>query len=246
MLIVVDVADGFSVGLLRVATCPGPRLTTWYSVYKSHTIPDILYGVVRRHSYLLSKVSQVLRNQQVRNHPKNDFCFTCRRTEFSSCRRHISRGRVRSVYPVLVDLPALLLCPQTAVQSQQVFWQTPSVKCHCTPYPSPSLPCPRPKTKVLQRAEAMLALVLPSGFPDSVHHPYRAYAGWQFTGMVAAAAAGVMSTQALVSCDRRFFFGVLVSSLLMLLLPPPLDEKKTPPWGRTSSKMYEIIWLVIF
>ncbi|CBN75993.1 conserved unknown protein [Ectocarpus siliculosus] len=44
----------------------------------------------------------------------------------------------------------------------------------------------------------MLGLVLPSGFPASVHPPYMAYAGWQFTGMAASAAAGVMSTQALL------------------------------------------------
>lgn len=70
----------------------------------------------------------------------------------------------------------------------------------------PALTSPRretnaSKTKAFQTAEAMLALVLPSGFPSSVRHPYRTYAGWQFTAMTASAAAGVMSTQALVRHD---------------------------------------------
>ena len=63
----------------------------------------------------------------------------------------------------------------------------------------PSSECPRLKTKAFRTAEMMLALVLPSGFPSSVRHPYSTYAAWQFTAMTASAAAGVMSTQALVS-----------------------------------------------
>lgn len=62
-------------------------------------------------------------------------------------------------------------------------------------------------TVVRRRAMAMLAFVLPRGYPESVHFPYGTYAAWHFSGMVAAAAAGVMSTQALVSecvgCVRR-------------------------------------------
>lgn len=52
-------------------------------------------------------------------------------------------------------------------------------------------------------AEEMLALVLPRGFPESVGYQYEEYARWQFMGMAASAAAGVMSTQALVSTQKK-------------------------------------------
>ncbi|CAN0072965.1 unnamed protein product, partial [Discosporangium mesarthrocarpum] len=40
--------------------------------------------------------------------------------------------------------------------------------------------------------------VLPRGFPESVHAQYGTYSRWQFVAMGASAAAGVMSTQALL------------------------------------------------
>ncbi|CAM9538262.1 unnamed protein product, partial [Laminaria digitata] len=61
------------------------------------------------------------------------------------------------------------------------------------PRPPPSI-----EVKAWRRAEALLALVLPSGFPASVRFPYAEYAGWQFVGMASSAAAGVMSTQSLL------------------------------------------------
>lgn len=73
----------------------------------------------------------------------------------------------------------------------------------------------RLKTKAFKTAETMLALVLPSGFPGSVRHPYGTYAAWQFTAMTASAAAGVMSTQALVSYKS---LSVVVPVLPLLLL----------------------------
>ncbi|CAM9914781.1 unnamed protein product, partial [Phaeothamnion confervicola] len=43
-----------------------------------------------------------------------------------------------------------------------------------------------------------MARVLPNGYPHSVHPSYASYASWQFVAMAASAAAGVMSTQALL------------------------------------------------
>ena len=64
--------------------------------------------------------------------------------------------------------------------------------------PRPTIVSLLPQVKAWRRAEALLALVLPSGFPASVRFPYGEYAAWQFVGMAASAAAGVMSTQSLV------------------------------------------------
>lgn len=79
------------------------------------------------------------------------------------------------------------------------------------------------KVKLWRRVEALLGVVLPRGFPESVHRPYAAYATWQFTSMAASSAAGVMSTQALVRTSHRLvnmFWDDLASTVSVLLLPP--------------------------
>lgn len=111
--------------------------------------------------------------------------------------------------------------------SSMLCWQ-PSRHDHCTHTPpAPASGCLKyAKTKAFQTAEAMLALVLPSGFPSSVRHPYKTYAGWQFTAMTASAASGVMSTQALVSyrCWRRYRCRRWLVSVLSFLLLSSLND----------------------
>ncbi|CAB1118326.1 unnamed protein product [Ectocarpus sp. CCAP 1310/34] len=85
------------------------------------------------------------------------------------------------------------------VRCKRRYWAEDNAgEASCVGFVAEPRPPLRIEAKAVRKAEAMLGLVLPSGFPGSVHPPYMAYAGWQFTGMAASAAAGVMSTQALL------------------------------------------------
>eukprot|EP00904_Undaria_pinnatifida_P004108 jgi/Undpi1/13699/HiC_scaffold_9.g03353.m1 len=89
---------------------------------------------------------------------------------------------------------------KVTTQQRRAFYYREQCQTLCYKYFHPVKDCSGKgmKVKAWRRAEALLALVLPSGFPASVRFPYGEYAAWQFVGMAASAAAGVMSTQSLL------------------------------------------------